>query len=202
MDLPINAEVSCSDGPCGRSTRVILNPVTDQVTHLVVSERGFAHTEFLVPLELLVESSPTTIRLRCSGEELREMERFIEVEYLPGEGAYLSYGMNDYMLWPYTMLDAQQVPLEHERIPPGELAVGRHAQVEASDGHVGRVDEFLVDPVSGHITHLVLREGHLWGQKDVTIPVSSIARISEETVHLTLDKRAIAALPTAPIRRR
>lgn len=202
MDLPIGAEVSCADGPCGRSTKVILNPVTERVTHLVIREREFPHTEFLVPLELLVETSPTTIRLRCDGKELRQFDHFNEVEYLPAQEPYLSYGMNDYMLWPYATLAAPMIPLEHECIPPGELAVSRHARVDASDGHVGRVDEFLIDPASGHITHLVLREGHLWGQKDVTIPVSAIARIDEGTVHLALNKEALAALPAIPARRR
>jgi hypothetical protein len=36
---------------------------------------------------------------------------------------------------------------------------------------------FVVDPKTGHITHLVLREGHLWGQRDVAIPVNAIERI-------------------------
>jgi hypothetical protein len=48
----------------------------------------------------------------------------------------------------------------------------------------------------------VLREGHLWGQKDVTIPVSQIERIEEDAVHLKLDKRSIEALPAIPVRRR
>jgi sporulation protein YlmC with PRC-barrel domain len=29
---------------------------------------------------------------------------------------------------------------------------------------VGRVGEILIDAETGEITHLVLREGHLWGQ--------------------------------------
>ena len=91
--------------------------------------------------------------------------------------------------------------LEHERIPPGELAVHRGAQVEAKDGPVGQVDEFLVDPATGHITHLVMREGHLWGTKDVAIPVSQIGRLEEDTVHVKLDKAGIEALPVIPIRR-
>jgi sporulation protein YlmC with PRC-barrel domain len=74
--------------------------------------------------------------------------------------------------------------------------------VEATDGHAGRVDEFLVDPANGHITHLVLREGHLWGQKDVTIPVAQIDRIEDGAVYLKLDKESIGALPAIPIRRR
>jgi sporulation protein YlmC with PRC-barrel domain len=87
-------------------------------------------------------------------------------------------------------------------VPPGELAVRRRAHVKAIDGRVGQVDEFLVDPVSEHITHLILREGHLWGQRDVTVPVSEIARIEEDTVHLKLTKAQIEALPTIPLRRR
>jgi sporulation protein YlmC with PRC-barrel domain len=72
--------------------------------------------------------------------------------------------------------------------------------VQARDGHVGRVDEFLVDPTNGHITHLIMREGHLWGQKNVTIPVSEIDHIDEDTVHLKMDKREIELLPAIPIR--
>jgi hypothetical protein len=63
------------------------------------------------------------------------------------------------------------------------------------------VDEFLVDRETEHITHLVLREGHLWGQKDVLIPVSEIAHVDEERVYLTLSKAEVADLPTAPLRR-
>jgi sporulation protein YlmC with PRC-barrel domain len=88
----------------------------------------------------------------------------------------------------------------HERLPPGELAVRRGSHVQATDGAVGRVDEFLVDRESEHITHLVLREGHLWGQRDVLVPVSEIGRIDENTVHLTLSKEEVANLPTMSVR--
>jgi sporulation protein YlmC with PRC-barrel domain len=89
----------------------------------------------------------------------------------------------------------------NEPIPEDELAIRRGAQVEATDGHVGRVDEFLINPDNDLITHLVLREGHLWGKKDVVIPVSQIDRFEDNTVHLKLDKSEIEALPTIPINR-
>jgi len=73
--------------------------------------------------------------------------------------------------------------------------------VDASDGHIGHVNEFLVDPLNGHITHLILREGHLWGKKDVTIPVSEIDRIAEGTVHLKLNKHEVDELPGIPVHR-
>lgn len=112
------------------------------------------------------------------------------------------YEPDEYVMFPcVTPAMPIALPLEHERIPPGELAVRRGAKVEASDGHVGRVTEFLVDPTDGHITHLVLREGHLWGSKDVTIPVSQIDRIEEDAVYVKLNKRGIEALPAVPVKR-
>jgi hypothetical protein len=45
----------------------------------------------------------------------------------------------------------------------------------------------------------VLREGHMWGQKDVTIPVEQIDHMEKASVYLKLDKRSIGALPTTPV---
>ena len=125
------------------------------------------------------------------------MPHFTETEFLPHPGSE----RQRLMMWPYVVPESAAMILEHERIPPGELAVRRGARVKASDGDVGQVDEFLVDPETCHITHLVLREGHLWGTKDVAIPVSDIARIDEDTVYLRLDRTGIEALPTIPMRR-
>lgn len=60
---------------------------------------------------------------------------------------------------------------------------------------------FLTDPITGQIADLVLREGHLWGKKDVMIPVDQIDHMEEESVCLKLDKQSIGALPTTPVSR-
>jgi sporulation protein YlmC with PRC-barrel domain len=204
MDIPVNAKVECADGRCGESTYLILNPVTRKVTHVVVQEKDLPHIERLVPISLVEDSTPQLIRLRCTSDELRGLENFVETHFISADPAYITSWYSGYeepMLWPYVLPGSITMPIEDERIPPGELAVARGAEVHATDGHVGRVDEFLVDPESGHITHLVLREGHLWGQKDVTIPVSKIKRIEEDDVYLDIDKAGIEALPAIPIRR-
>jgi sporulation protein YlmC with PRC-barrel domain len=201
MDISANAEVVCTDGPVGRSTCVILNPVTQQVTHVVVKEKWFPHVERLVPVELVTESTPHQIHLRCTIKDLVELDSFTETEFIQSEEPFHIYDVEEYRLWPYVLPEDKMLPVEFERVPPGELAVHRGAHVRARDGHVGRVDEFLVNVADGHITHLVLREGHLWGQKDVTIPVSEIERIEEDTVHLKLNKASVEALPGIPVRR-
>jgi len=87
-------------------------------------------------------------------------------------------------------------------IPRGEVAVRRGAKVVASDGTAGKVDEFLVTKDGLHVTHLVLREGHLWGQRDVVIPVSKVQRMTEGTVYLSLSKKEVGSLPVVAIRRK
>ena len=66
---------------------------------------------------------------------------------------------------------------------------------------MGQVDEFMIDLDSGHITHLVLREGLPWDRRHVDIPVSAIDRIEENEVYLNLDKKSIEALPFIQLRR-
>jgi sporulation protein YlmC with PRC-barrel domain len=191
------------DGVCGQSTYVIINPVSRRVTHVVVKRNKGLHAEHLVPVDLVANTTHDLIRLRCTTDELSKIEPFTETEYVQERIPDIDYLEESYLVWPYHIPEIDTtVPITHQRIPHGELAVHRGARVEATDGHVGRVDEFLVDPVDTHITHLVLREGHLWGQKDVTIPVSQIDRIEEDTVYLKLDKHSVEALPAIPIRRR
>jgi PRC-barrel domain len=197
MDIPINAEVFCADGSYGRSTRVILNPATQQVTHLVVKEAVWG-IERMVPLDLVQESTPSMIRLNISKSDLEKLPPVTITEYLQPMLPFNQYDVNQYIMWPYAVTN---IPLEHDMIPPDELAVRRGTWVEATDGHVGRVSEFIVSPTNGHISHLVLEEGPFWSKKDVTIPIAQVDRIEKDTVYLKLDRQAIAALPTIPVHR-
>jgi uncharacterized protein YrrD len=205
MEIPTEVDVICSDGLCGHSTVVIVNPVTEQLTHIVVRENHAPHVARLVPLEFIESSTPDQVRLRCTRAELEQMDPFVETEFLKTQVP--RYSPDPLMVWPFVSPAEIATPenrgviVHHEHIPRGELAVRRGARVEAVDGHVGQVDEFVVDSTSEHITHLVMREGHLWGHKDVTIPVSHIDRIAENTVYLKLHKSEVAALPAVPVRR-
>jgi hypothetical protein len=210
MEIPLNAQVECTDGVCGRSAFVLINPVIDQVTHLVVKEDLSPNTEYIVPVDFVAETIVDMIRLRCSKAELEKMDPFIKTTFIEekvpassfGYGGGM-YGMGSYYLAPYVTSEITvQRSVEHQQIPPGELAMRRGTRVEATDGYVGHVDEFVVNAQNGHITHLVMREGHLWGQKDVIIPLSAMGESREDTVFLKLDKHQIESLPTFPLQRR
>ena len=191
IDIPLDADVECADGSGGKSTYVIINPTTQQVTHFVVKEKGFHHTERLVHIDWVEETTHDLIRLRCTKDELAALEPFVKTEFVQRDISHVDPVLSSLRRRSYVVSETTVVPVKHEHIPRGEQAVHRGAHVRATDGHVGRVDEFQVDPTSEHITHLVLREGHLWGQKDVTIPISQIDHIGEDTIYLKLDKHTI-----------
>ena len=105
--------------------------------------------------------------------------------------------------WPYVTPERMiEVPIDEYNVPEGETALERGTRVKASDGYVGQVDELVINNKTKKITHLVMREGHLWGRKEVVIPVSAIDKVNEEIVSLKLSKDQIEKLPAFPVMRR
>ena len=210
MEIPLQAQVECTDGVCGRSVYVLINPVIEKVTHLVVREDLSPNTEYIVPVDIVSATIIDTIQLRCSKAELEKMDRFVQTEFVEEKvpsGGFLAgngmYGMGSYYYLPYVTSDGKAYEtVKTQQIPPGELAVRRGTRVEAKDGYVGKVDEFVVNPKNGLITHLVMREGHPWGKKDVIIPLSAMDKTLDGTMFLKLNKHQIESLPTFSVHRR
>ena len=210
MEIPLNAQVECTDGIYGRSEYVLIDPLTDEVTHLVVKQDSAPNTEYIVPIKLISETIANTLRLRCSQAKLETMQAFVKTEYVEEKVPVSNlvfrggiYGAPSYYYLPYASFEETvRVPVKHKQIPAWEHSVRRGTRVKALDGYVGTVDEFVVSPKSGHITHLVMRKGHLWGQKDVVIPLSAMGNTVGDTVFLKLNKDQIEALPTLPLYRR
>jgi sporulation protein YlmC with PRC-barrel domain len=198
MDIAVNAEVYCTDGYFGHLIYLILNPVDRQITHVVIEEDALGGVQRLVPIDLVSSSSAAHVELACTREEVFDrLDPFIRTEFL--QSNVPDYMLTMHLMWPYVMSDVEMKTIEHESIPPGELAVRRGTRVEATDGYVGHVGEFVINPENGFITHLVLDEGHLWWHKMITIPVSEIDHIEDNTVYLKLDKHAIGRLPPVPL---
>jgi hypothetical protein len=45
------------------------------------------------------------------------------------------------------------------------------------------------------VTGVLLDEGHLWGKKEVAIPIAAVKFVVDDGVHLTLTKNEVSALP-------
>ena len=206
IDIPLSANVECVDGLCGQSTAIIVNPVSKDVTYFVVrDETGSSPVERLVPIDRISETTQTLVRLSCTQDELTNMQPFVETHYVINEDRadYTHWTGGEVWQEPYATTEgAAYTTVEEEHVPPGDLALHRGLKVEASDGHIGEIGEFLIDSKSGHVSHLVLQEGHLWGTSAITLPLSAIDHVEEDTVYLKLTKEAVESLPSIPIKRR
>jgi len=212
MNIPMNVDVYCNDGLCGHSSEVIVTSTTKQVTHLVVKEKHAPHTEYMVPITQIMDSTPDMIKLNCTSAGLAAMEPFIHINTIYTDAKGMGYstddvgmigslGLGGYATFPqHNAGERFTVTVKTEAVPSGEVALKQGVHIHASDGQIGRLDGFLAVAGNGQITHLLLREGHLWGQTDVTIPVAQINRVTGEGIYLKLDKASIGALVATPVR--
>jgi sporulation protein YlmC with PRC-barrel domain len=203
----IGDEAWCTDGVCGEMTRVVVDPVAQAVTHLVVEPKGRAGLARLVPLGL-VDTSAGDVRLQCTLADFEHLDAAEETQFVPGSGGYAAYGPQQVSTWPYYGLTpGAELPGEvdlgvagfsptitYDRIPLGEVEVRRGDPVEATDGHIGHIQGLVVDPGDHHVTHVLLQEGHLWGRKDVAIPIKAVSRVGD-TIRLNLSKHDVQDLP-------
>jgi sporulation protein YlmC with PRC-barrel domain len=186
----IGAEADCSDGPCGEVRRFIIDPATETVTHLIIEPKHGHEPGRLVPVDL-IDSTTGGIRLRCTVAEFGHLELAEETELV--EGAGLGTGMPGGP--PMGIPQPTQVVFQ-DIVPVGEVEVAPGEPVHATDGEIGHVQGFLVDPDSRRLTHVLLREGHLWGRKEVAIPASAVTGV-QNGIRLNISKQEVEHLPPA-----
>ena len=69
--------------------------------------------------------------------------------------------------------------------------------VQATDGEIGHVEDFLIDDGNWAINSLVIATGHWWSGKNVLVPPNAIARVSweESKVFVNLPRSAVRQEP-------
>jgi hypothetical protein len=184
----IGARASCTDGHCGEVRRLIIDPATETVTHLVIQPGHRQEAGRLVPVHL-VETTEGEIRLRCTRAEFDQLDHAAERDMVAGTESPRIVEHQS-----ISAAALREATVLEDVIPVGEKEVGPGDQVYALDGAIGRVRGFLVNPGDDRATHVLLLEGHLWGRKKVAIPISAVTGI-DAGIRLNLTKEQVAELP-------
>jgi len=71
-------------------------------------------------------------------------------------------------------------------------------RVHATNGDIGHVQGSSSTPAARHVTHVLLQEGHLWGRKEVAIPIGAVGSTSDG-IQLTITKQQVEDLPPVDI---
>ena len=211
-EIPLKANVQCTDSQCGKSTDVIINPVTKVVTHFALKDKKLPENPTrLVPIDKVASATHDTITLNCTRDDVIKMAAFIVTNFIQETGAGQAYASDAVYATPYAYDNPSESEyvvnntgydaIDEQQLPKGELSLHAGMKVEASDGKVGKLDELVLDPKSGELTHIQMREGHLWGKKDVAIPIANVDFTDGDTVQLKIDKAAVKALPAVKVKR-
>ena len=59
----IEAQIECLNGVSGRVVHVLINPFSEQITHLVIKEISTPSTEYIVPIDLVPAMIASTIQI-------------------------------------------------------------------------------------------------------------------------------------------
>ena len=217
-EFAIGAEASATDGPVGKVSRVVVDPVAKALTHLVVEPGLRQGPSRLVPLDLVDGGGASEVRLSCTKAEFENLEPAEETKFIPRTTSFGSYGAGDVLSWPYYGAagigdldgiggaggmgteDGSPVPrtVTYDTVPVGEVGVRRGQPALATDGAIGHVQGLVVHPDTGRVTHVLLQEGHLWGKKEVAIPISAVDTTVDGT-QLKIAKQDVENLPPVNI---
>jgi hypothetical protein len=200
VQFTIGAKASFSDGSHGKVTRLIVDPVAEAITHLAVEPVHRLEYARLVPLDL-VDATDGQVRIRCTRADFDKLDPAEDTRFLTGAGLYGQYTPGQVGFLPYFALTQGGAPgaeimqsVTFDAVPKGEVDVQRCDPVQATDGDIGHVEGLAIDRATGHVTHVLLQEGHLWGRRVVAIPISAVTSTTDG-IRLNISKHEVENLP-------
>lgn len=212
MELTEGASVYTANGiDMGKINRFVIDPQTQEVTHVVVQKGWLLQEDKVVPITMIDTAATDRIALRdfSDVDDLPsfEEEHFVRLDDAGSDVTSTSsyrYAPAYYWYPPYgfqgsptpTISNAPMELVEVERnIPQGTVPLEAGAKVISSEGdQVGDVDSVLVDPQTKQATHFIIAQGLLFKERKL-IPVQWIKEIEEEKVYLVARTSMLGRLP-------
>jgi uncharacterized protein YrrD len=209
-----NADVVTAQGEkVGEVDRVVLDPHTNAVTHVVVRQGLLFTEDKAVPVDLVASATEERVTLRPDAGDLEALPEFQEKHYVLVDERELSrtetastqptpvywypplYSHTYGVPGPYAVA---RLPLSvqiERNVPEGTVALKEGAEVISADGeHVGDVKEVMTDPEADEVTHFVISQGLLFKDQKL-IPYHWVSRLGEKSVHLAVGSEFIERLP-------
>ncbi len=209
--------VTVAGDKLGTVERVVIDPRTEEVTHIIVEKGFLLPTTKVVRVGLIDTATEERVMLREEVDDWSALPDFKETHYVRvseveeekveeeatpfywyppvgtrwwdqvGFATFPGYG--GYTLPPHV------AAVEKQNIPSDVTPLEENARVFASDGeHVGNVSAVLTESEQNRVTHIVISQGFLLTEEKL-IPTLWISLIGEGEVHLAVDSDFIEDLP-------
>jgi len=189
----------------GKVNRFVLDPATNEVTHIVIQKGWLLPEDKVVSFQVIGSTAEGKVVLNEDIENFDELPPFEEIHFVranddpndpnltyywypshPGMG-YPGFGPGHYAL----------PPAETKRnIPEDTVPLKEGTDIISADGkHVGDIERLIVEPDSNRATHFVISQGLLFKDRKL-VPVHWIKSVEEDKVHLVVPARLLERLPS------
>jgi sporulation protein YlmC with PRC-barrel domain len=195
----------------GYLERVVLNPESNVITHIVVRTGPLLNREDrIVPIELVTDTTDDLVLLEADASTVEAMPLFEERQLVTEERSVEIAASSEQQATgpggglPFVtpvVLDAEETyPTEIvQNIPEGTIAMKEGAKVVTADGeNLGHVERILADSDVDQVTHLLISRG-LFSKEVKIIPIKWVMRIGEDNVYLNVNKDSVEGLDGIPL---
>ncbi|OGO38732.1 MAG: hypothetical protein A2W35_21900 [Chloroflexi bacterium RBG_16_57_11] len=193
MEFKEGTSVMTADGKvAGRLRRVVIDPETNQVTHIVIQSGLIDRIDRVVDVQRIGSASRENVTLLCIADDLELMPPFNITQYTPVDSQVVPLVPMSFA----NPLPAPPMIVETNRsIPEDLIALKEGAPVfSVDDEHVGNVKRVITDPEDGQITRLIVAKGLIL-KENKSIPIAWVDVLGEDKVSLIVDSQQIKDLP-------
>ena len=219
VELKEGTSVETSDGrELGRISRFVLNPETNEVTHIVVQKGWLLPEDKVIPFDRVRSATDERVVLNENVRDFDELPPFEESHYIraidtdlegrdparvadrpvfPTTAGYYWYPPQGYPGYPTYGLGSFGWPATKtvQNIPADTVPLKVGTNVMSSDGeHIGDVERLFIDPDSNRATHFVISQGTFFKDRKL-IPANWVRSVTEDEVQLYMSSQVLERLP-------
>jgi sporulation protein YlmC with PRC-barrel domain len=214
MEIKKNANIYTPDHKeVGHVKRVVLDPKTKQISHLVIRQGTIMTEDYVMPIRMVAEANEDQVLLTAEAGDLSDLPKFEETYYIHLNtdepepvlatplGAYApgAYAPSLYSYPPITTIVGgepinREVKQVEQNIPEGSVALKEGAKVITEDGHnAGKIKQVFMDSGTKQATHILISKGTLVKEQKL-IPTFWIRLFGENEVHLAAPANVLEKL--------
>jgi uncharacterized protein YrrD len=200
----------------GKINRFVLDPATNEVTHIVIQKGWLLPEDKVLPFDMVSSTVEGKLELK---EEIRDFDQlppfeethFVRAtedypddptaasdptyEYTPGYYWYpsqVNIGYPGIGLGHYAWATGET----RRNIPEDTVPLKEGANIMSSDDkHVGDVERILVDADTNEVTHFVISQGLLFKDRKL-VPIPWVKSVEEDNVYLVVNSKLLERLPS------
>ena len=213
MKIKMGEKVLTQQGKVvGRINRVVMDPKSEEITHVVVEKGGLFKEDRLVAVSFLGAKSDKGITLLADEEKIKSLPEFETEHFILYSGMseamknQRGYASPLIMYPPAGLMHSGTAypnypPISHhvdKNIPKTTVAIKNGANVISLDGKkLGNVEQVFTDPELACVTYFLVSRGLILKERKL-VPIEWIQEISEDKIKLGVDTKIIQQLPDYP----